>query len=132
MPSRDALGAPVEVMSIDQIHNHFWPGTRDFAPAYGRVGAITDDTQMALFTAGVICAVVREGWRGVCHAPAAIHRAYVRCLTTQGYDAPKLECQIETDDEWLREYNQERPHSGKVLLWKNTCADFSRRQASIG
>src|SRR6185437_11517812 len=98
----DALGAPVEFLSIDQIHNRFGPGgIRDFAPAYGRVGAITDDTQMALFTAeGLIRAAVREAGRGVCHPPTVVHRAYVRWLTTQGYNAPKLESEIVTD-EWL-------------------------------
>lgn len=85
----DALGAPVEFMSIDQIHYRFGPGgIRDFAPAYGLVGAITKYTQMTLFTAeGLIRAAVREALRGACHPPTVIHRAYVRWLTTQGYDA---------------------------------------------
>ena len=48
----DALGAPVEFMRHSQIVARFGPGgVRDFAPAYGRTGAITDDTQMSLFTA---------------------------------------------------------------------------------
>ena len=98
----DALGAPVEFLSINQIHRQFGPGgIRDFAPAYGRVGAITDDTQMSLFTAeGLIRAAVREARKGVCHPPTVIHRAYVRWLTTQGYDPPKLQSEI-VRDEWL-------------------------------
>jgi hypothetical protein len=49
----DALGAPVEFMDIAQIRRRFGQGgIRDLAPAYGRVGAITDDMQMTLFTAG--------------------------------------------------------------------------------
>ncbi|MGB8841599.1 MAG: ADP-ribosylglycohydrolase family protein [Aliidongia sp.] len=48
----DALGAPVEFMTSAGIAGHFGQqGIRDFVPAYGRRGAITDDTQMTLFTA---------------------------------------------------------------------------------
>lgn len=52
----DALGAPVEFMSRDQIFSHFGAsGLRDFADWHHGIGAITDDTQMTLFTAeGVI------------------------------------------------------------------------------
>jgi ADP-ribosyl-[dinitrogen reductase] hydrolase len=48
----DALGAAVEFDSLEQIRERFGQsGLRDYAPAYGRLGAITDDTQMTLFTA---------------------------------------------------------------------------------
>ena len=48
----DALGAPVEFMERSEIVARFGEqGIRDYAPAYGRLGAITDDTQMSLFTA---------------------------------------------------------------------------------
>ena len=48
----DALGAPVEFLEWSAIRATFGAkGIVDFAPAYGRVGAITDDTQMMLFTA---------------------------------------------------------------------------------
>jgi len=82
----DALGAPVEFLSLPQIIRAFGPaGIRDFAPAYGRLGAITDDTQMTLFTAeGLIRAAVRQGTRGICHPPSVVHRAYLRWLQTQG------------------------------------------------
>ena len=40
----DALGAPVEFMSLSQIRTAFGPaGISGFAPAYGRLGAITDE-----------------------------------------------------------------------------------------
>jgi hypothetical protein len=67
----DALGAPVEFLSLAQIRSHFGSaGIRDFAEAYGRVGAITDDTQMTLFTAeGLLRATVRGHERGGCHPP---------------------------------------------------------------
>ena len=48
----DALGAPVEFLRHGQIVAiHGLQGVTDFAPAYGRIGPITDDTQMTLFTA---------------------------------------------------------------------------------
>lgn len=130
----DALGAAVEFLSIDQIHHRFGAGgIRDFATAYGRVGAITDDTQMTLFTAeGLLRADVREAWRGVCHPATVIHRAYVRWLTTQGYNAPKLESELVTD-EWLTD--------GWLIslraLWSprapgNTCLSALRHARKIG
>jgi len=51
----DALGAPVEFLDLDQIiHAYGDQGIRDYAPAYGKLGAITDDTQMTLFTSEAI------------------------------------------------------------------------------
>src|SRR5204863_8244168 len=48
----DALGAPVEFLDLDEIVKAYGEGgIRDFAPAYGKLGSITDDTQMTLFTA---------------------------------------------------------------------------------
>ncbi len=45
----DALGAPVEFLDRDSILAKFGAdGITDYAPAYGRLGAITDDTQMTL------------------------------------------------------------------------------------
>lgn len=82
----DALGAPVEFMRLTQIKERFGPdGITDFAPAYGRCGAITDDTQMTLFTAeGLIRAFVRERMKGICSVPAVVSHAYLRWLLTQG------------------------------------------------
>src|SRR5690606_35861103 len=48
----DALGAPVEFNSVEAILVRYGrAGIIDFDVAHGRRGAITDDTQMALFTA---------------------------------------------------------------------------------
>lgn len=81
----DALGAPVEFDWLDRIRDRFGPnGVSEYAPAYGRRGAITDDTQMSLFTAeGLILAAVRS--RGSEVEPPAVHvyRAYLRWLATQ-------------------------------------------------
>jgi ADP-ribosyl-[dinitrogen reductase] hydrolase len=86
----DALGAPVEFSSRTTILNQFGPsGIRDYAPAYGRKGAITDDTQMTLFTAeGFIRAAVRYASRGICNPVSVIHRAYLRWL--------RMACRTET------------------------------------
>jgi ADP-ribosyl-[dinitrogen reductase] hydrolase len=91
----DALGAAVEFDSIDRIRERFGPdGIADFAPAYGRVGAITDDTQMTLFTAeGLLRAYTRAVSKGISHAPGVVDHAYARWLATQG----------ERSRRWLRE-----------------------------
>ena len=48
----DALGAGVEFLSLAEIERRHGPaGVTGYVPAYGRLGAITDDTQMTLFTA---------------------------------------------------------------------------------
>ena len=47
----DALGAPVEFLKLSEITASYGPeGITNFDVAYGIVGAITDDTQMTLFT----------------------------------------------------------------------------------
>lgn len=86
----DALGAPVEFLSLDEIRTRFGPeGIRDYSPAYGRLGAITDDTQMTLFTAeGLLRADNRGNARGICHPPTVVYHAYLRWLDTQGERAP--------------------------------------------
>jgi len=82
----DALGAPVEFMDLKAILAKFGPeGIRDYVPAYGRRGAITDDTQMTLFTAeGIMRAYVRglSGFPG--SIPGVIADAYQRWYATQG------------------------------------------------
>lgn len=75
----DALGAGIEFDSLEQIRREHGPaGVTGYVPAYGRTGAITDDTQLVLASVeGMIRAQVR--WdRGVCHPPSVVHRAYLR------------------------------------------------------
>ncbi|MFO7178135.1 MAG: ADP-ribosylglycohydrolase family protein [Pseudomonadota bacterium] len=95
----DALGAPVEFNRLSQIRARFGPaGVTDFAEAYGREGAITDDTQMTLFTAeGLVRGFVRSETRGMSHAPSVIHHAYLRWFYTQG-SRPRAE--IAEGSEW--------------------------------
>jgi ADP-ribosylglycohydrolase len=82
----DALGAPVEFLRIHEIRRKYGPaGITDYDLAYGRRGAITDDTQMTLFTAeGLLRADVRWRHKGICHPASVIHHAYIRWLHTQG------------------------------------------------
>ena len=81
-----ALGAPIEFMDWDSIKEEFGEkGVKEYVEAYGRKGAITDDTQMSLFTAeGLIRAQNRWEAKGICHPPSIIKHAYLRWLLTQG------------------------------------------------
>jgi ADP-ribosylglycohydrolase len=87
----DALGAPVEFLSLSEIRARFGSaGITESAPAYGRVGAITDDTQMTLFSAeGLLRAVSRWNELGICHPPSVVYNAYLRWLRTQGVTGPE-------------------------------------------
>jgi len=79
----DAMGAPVEFMGLDEIRGRFGlSGVTRYETAYGRKGAITDDTQMSLFTAeGLILSSVRSDYA---ETPiTAIYHAYLRWLYTQ-------------------------------------------------
>jgi ADP-ribosylglycohydrolase len=98
----DALGAPVEFLSLLEIRRQFGhDGIRDYVPAYGRCGAITDDTQMTLFTAeGLMRAWVRMQLRGICNTKGVMHHAYLRWLLTQNEKPRKFGLEIGTDG-WL-------------------------------
>jgi len=78
----DALGAPVEFMSLSEIKRTFGnQGVTDYSKAHGRRGAITDDTQMTLFTAeGLLRAHTRKSSR----TASVVRHAYIRWLNTQG------------------------------------------------
>ena len=82
----DALGASIEFDSIEEIRRLHGPdGLTDYAEAYGRTGAITDDTQMALFTAvGLMQALARYRGKGIVNVPMMVDLAYSRWLATQG------------------------------------------------
>jgi ADP-ribosyl-[dinitrogen reductase] hydrolase len=81
----DALGAAVEFMTLPDIRIRYGEqGIRDFAEIYGRVGAITDDTQMTLFTAEGLIRAFAAHLAGTLDDPLrAIHRAYLRWLHSQ-------------------------------------------------
>ena len=81
----DALGAPVEFIDRPEIVRRFGPGgIRNFAPAYGGIGKITDDTQMTLFTAeGCLRALHNAATSGDRDGVDIIRNAYLRWLSTQ-------------------------------------------------
>jgi ADP-ribosylglycohydrolase len=81
----DALGAGIEFLSIEEIRDRFGSdGVTGMTEAYGRVGAITDDTQMTMFTAeGIIRTYVRGWSRGLAAFENVVDHAYARWLLTQ-------------------------------------------------
>lgn len=95
----DSLGAAIEFDSLDTIRATYGgAGVTDLLPAYGRRGAITDDTQMTLFTVeGLIRAQVRKD-TGAWHPPTDVHRAYLRWAATQNDWGPD---ERDPDSGWL-------------------------------
>ena len=84
--SGDALGAPVEFMSLAEIRQTFGrSGITEFTTAFDRKGAITDDTQMTLFTGeGLLRAYVGGAAQAGAGAIAVfVANAYARWLLTQ-------------------------------------------------
>jgi ADP-ribosylglycohydrolase len=98
----DSLGAPVEFLSLAEIRRRYGPnGITDLDKAYGRVGAITDDTQMTLFTAeGLLRARCRAEKQGHASPLVAVYHAYIRWLYTQG-ERSELSGPIDHLDGWL-------------------------------
>ncbi|MFA3790894.1 ADP-ribosylglycohydrolase family protein [Aliiglaciecola sp. SL4] len=86
----DAYGAPVEFISRERILAlHGDKGVTSLLPAYGKVGAITDDTQMTLFTAeGLLRAYVKGKREGRTSWLGCIGHAYQRWLQTQSHSSP--------------------------------------------
>ncbi len=85
----DALGAPIEFWSLSEIRSRFGPG--GVTGYVGGSGAVTDDTQMALFTAeGLIRASVQQRPGGAADRNDMVHQAYLRWLHTQGYDWSRI------------------------------------------
>lgn len=124
----DALGAPIEFDSLDGIRRRSGAeGLRFMARAYGRQGAITDDTQMTLFTAeALLRAAVKED-SGASWSPLAfVERAYLRWFWTQDDEARK-------DQEWICTgwlFRQRFLHHRRAP--GNTCLSALEHRASLG
>ena len=84
----DALGADLEFATAAQITERFGPtGPSGLREAYGVHGAITDDTQMTLFTAeGLIRGSIAARALGVEDPLPEVQLAYQRWLHTQGVE----------------------------------------------
>jgi ADP-ribosylglycohydrolase len=104
----DALGNPVEFLSLDGIRSTHGPkGVTGPVPVGGGVvGQITDDTQMTLFTTeGLIRAHARYMSYGLGGAEVQLVReAYLRWLDTQNHPSPPPPAEgLHHRDGWLRE-----------------------------
>lgn len=127
----DALGAAVEFDSLEDIKRRFGPsGIRDFAPAYGRIGAITDDTQMTLFTAeGILRAAERYQSTGIWETGPVMVQSYLRWLLTQG-ERPAIP--VETDG-WLfsvKELHHKREPGRTCISALRSISDVSQVRAA--
>jgi ADP-ribosylglycohydrolase len=122
----DALGAPVEFMNYGEIVGKFGPGgIRDYVSAYGKTGAITDDTQMTLFTAeGMLRAYVRGCMRGISTFTGVTGHAYQRWLESQGYTSSM---EIGRDG-WL--WEQKALHSARAP--GRTCISALKSKRDFG
>jgi ADP-ribosylglycohydrolase len=102
----DALGAPIEFDSLSVIRRvHGREGLTDLAHDWrGKVGLVTDDTQMTLFTVeGLIRAGVRRSEKGIAGAEVDVVRnAYMRWLDTQDHRSPPAADGLVRTG-WLRE-----------------------------
>jgi ADP-ribosylglycohydrolase len=126
----DALGAPVEFMKRTEILSRFGPnGITSYAPAYGGIGTITDDTQMTLFTAeGLLRAWVRQCSKGITTYSGLTARSYLRWLRTQGEVNRYNIDAVEYESGWL--FQQEGLHSRRAP--GNTCLSALREMPSPG
>ncbi len=85
----DALGGVVEFWTKQKIERHYGErGIRDLDEAYNRVGAITDDTQMTLFTAE---ALLRSRQPQGPDTPYSFGQSYQRWLKTQSATSPVMQ-----------------------------------------
>ncbi len=82
----DALGAPIESMTMDQVRSNFGDqGLTEYTKRYSELGAITDNTQTVLFTTeGLILSRVRREYKGDQGVIASVYHALLRWLYTQG------------------------------------------------
>jgi ADP-ribosylglycohydrolase len=115
----DALGAPVEFMSRNEILKRFGrQGITGYAPAHGGLGRITDDTQLSLFTAeGMLRAWVRSCFSGIASVPGITRCAYLRWLRTQDEAPGQDASDASPRDGWL--FQQRAMHSRRAP--GNTC-----------
>lgn len=87
----DALGAPVEGLTLDRIRARHGPdGVTGFVDERFGAGAITDDTQLTMFTANALVEnFLRARERGIGGATAGmLQESYLRWLKGQGEEFP--------------------------------------------
>ncbi len=126
----DALGASVEFMQRTEILRRFGPkGITRYAPIYGGLGKITDDTQMTLFTAeGLIRGWVQGCFKGMTNYPKVTAHAYLRWLQTQGdWSSCNIDFGIH-EPGWL--FQQHELHNCRAP--GTTCLSALRTMRSLG
>lgn len=133
----DALGAPVEFWSHDQIVNSVGhEGVRTYLEtSFGNVrgtGLITDDTQMTLFTMeGIIAAYERGRARGIGFVMQLVHEAYLRWYATQTVSQPSPEFTTGLASEtWL--YSRRAPGLTCLSALQAVAEDPAARPALLG
>ena len=102
----DALGANLEFDDLAAIRRRFGPAGLTAADGYPSgqwpAGAVTDDTQMTLFTGeGLLRALVRGREKGIVHPPTMLWHAYLRWLHTQGVAWEAMAATPVGRDGWL-------------------------------
>lgn len=81
----DAMGAPVEALTLEQIRSQYGHGGVTEPILSGRVAYISDETQLTLFTTeGLLRGHCRAIRKGICNPFMVVHHAYLRWLHTQG------------------------------------------------
>lgn len=126
----DALGAPVEFMSRQEILDRFGlDGITRYARAFGGLGRITDDTQMTLFTAeGLLRGWVRGCQRGITTYAGVTANAYLRWLRTQGLSPAYTAGSNSEETGWL--YSQPALHSQRAP--GHTCLSALQEMQHLG
>ena len=125
----DALGAAVEFNSLTAIREVFGPnGITDMAHAHGVLGAITDDTQMTLFTAeGAIRGRYSQIDGGRFDRTEIMHRAYLRWLETQDGFSTHTAFGAPLDPGWLSDQKQLHSRRAPGATCLRALADASGR-----
>jgi len=108
----DALGAPVEFMSLEEILRVHGPrGVSGYCEYADHTGEFTDDTQMTLFTAeALLRAYHRTVLRGIgANLPRIAADSYTRWLLTQGITPDKWPGDVKfrpMESGWLIKQNE--------------------------
>ena len=85
----DALGAPVEFMSLAEIRERFGPrGIVDFTTAFARPGEITDDTRCAVHGRGLLARTSSRRWMAMNIPCSGFH---LTRLASRGDDSTLLD-----------------------------------------
>jgi ADP-ribosylglycohydrolase len=124
----DALGAPIEGTSLAGIRTEYGEdGLKEYSGTRVREGAITDQTQLTLFTAeALVQASIRARSKGIGGAVLGILQwSYLRWLQSQDETIPD---QLRVDDDWLSTRPEMRARRGAG----RTCLSALRKAAERG